>query len=224
MLAYKRLIDISQPVKSDSAAFPGDTPFKREIVLTYEESKIVNLSAFSMSPHVGTHVDAPSHIKGDMHALTDMVGQVSLEALIGPALVLDLSPSSAGLDWQPVEKKLAELSAGKQDWKIPPRVLFKTQQKIRYEVFEDEYSFFSTELVKELAARGVQVMGIDTPSADHVRSKTLEAHHELDSHGMTWLENLDLSNVVQGEYYLIAFPIKFMELEASPVRAVLLQF
>jgi arylformamidase len=97
-------------------------------------------------------------------------------------------------------------------------------QNIRYEVFEEEYAFFETDLVKELAERGVKLLGIDAPSADHVRSKTLEAHHELDRAGMVWLENLDLSNAREGEYYLIALPIKFMELEASPVRAVLLEF
>ena len=44
------------------------------------------------------------------------------------------------------------------------------------------------------------------------------------SHGMTWLENLDLSAVKEGDYFLSALPLKFMELEAAPVRAVLLAF
>ena len=218
MLQYKRLIDISQPVKSDSAVFPGDTPYKREIVLTYEQSKIVNLTSFAMSPHIGTHVDAPSHIKGDMTAQAEHVGKMALEPFIGPALVIDLAPTTSGISCAHVEKILAKYE------NLPERVLFRTQEKIRYEIFEDEYSFFTPELARELFKRGVRLMGIDTPSADHIRSKTLDAHHEMDSFGMTWLENLDLSEVKEGEYFFIGFPIKFMELEASPVRAVLLQF
>lgn len=217
MLQYKRIIDISQPVKSDSATFPGDTPYKRDVVLTYEKSQVVNLTALTMSPHVGTHVDAPSHIKGDMSVESDLVGHLPLEPFIGPCLVVDLAPTTEGIEWKHVEKKLE----GKQ---LPARIIFRTQEKIRYEVFEDEYSFFTTDLVTQLASRGVRVMGIDAPSADHIRSKTLEAHHELDKLGMTWLENLDLTNTKEGEYFLIAFPIKFMELEASPVRAVLLEY
>ena len=217
MLQYKRLIDISQPVKADSAAFPGDTPFKREIVLTYEKSKVVNLTALTMSPHVGTHVDAPAHIKGDLSVASELVGSLPLEPFIGSCLVVDLSPRTDGISWRIAEEKL-------KGRRLPARVLFRTQSKIRYEVFEDDYSFFETDLVKELSARGVRLLGIDAPSADHIQSKTLDAHHELDHLGMTWLENLDLSEVAEGEYFLIAFPIKFMELEASPVRAVLLEF
>ncbi len=218
MLKYKRLLDISQPVKSDSAAFPGDTQYQKEVMLTYEESKIVNLTSFKMSPHVGTHVDAPSHIKGDMSVAADLVGNLALDSFIGPVLVIDMAPTTEGISFASVEAKLEKLKS------LPERVLFRTQEKIRYEVFEDEYSFFTPCLARELASRGVKLMGIDTPSADHIRSKTLDAHHEMDSHGMTWLENLDLCHVKEGEYYLIAFPIKFMELEASPVRAVLLEF
>lgn len=222
MIQYKNLIDISQPVRGNSAAFPGDTPFKREIVLTYEQTNVVNLTSLTMSPHVGTHVDAPSHIKGDMSIESDLVGHLPLEPFIGPALVLDLSPTLEGLTWGIVEEKLKVLGIAEE--KLPPRILFRTQKKIRYEVFEDDYSFFTTDLVQQLSSRGVRLMGIDAPSADHIKSKTLDAHHELDRAGMTWLENLDLTETTEGEYYLIAFPIKFMELEASPVRAVLLQF
>lgn len=218
MLQYKRLIDISQPIKSDSAAFPGDTPYKRELVLSYEKSKLVNLTQLTMSPHIGTHVDAPSHIKGDMTVASDLVGYMPLEPFIGPALVVDVSPRADGITWSSVESRL------KKNQQLPERVLFRTQERIRYEVFEAAYSFFTIELVSELFERGVRLLGIDTPSADQIRSKALEAHHEMDRRGMTWLENLDLSQVRDGEFFLIAFPIKFMELEASPVRAVLLEF
>ena len=218
MLQYKRLIDISQPIKSDSAAFPGDTPYKRELVLSYEKSKLVNLTRLTMSPHIGTHVDAPSHIKGDMTVASDLVGNMPLGSFIGPALVIDISPHREGITWSSVEPRL------KKARQLPERVLFRTQEIIRYEAFEDEYSFSRLNWWASSAGRGIRLMGIDAPSVDQVRSKTLDAHHELDRHGMTWLENLDLSQVRDGEFFLIALPIKFMELEASPVRAVLLEF
>ncbi len=76
--------------------------------------------------------------------------------------------------------------------------------------------------MRHLSALGVGLVGIDTPSVDHVRSKGLSAHHALLDAGMSWLENLDLTQVEAGEYFLIALPLKLTELEASPVRAVLL--
>jgi arylformamidase len=215
---YKRLIDISQPVADDSAAYPGDAPFQRELTLNYAESKIVNLTKFSMSPHVGTHVDAPAHIKGDMTSPADLAGNLPLQPFIGPAIVINVSGRTGAISWSAVEDRLTELT------NLPERVLFRTQEKVRYNVFESEYSFLTPELVSKLAECGVKLLGIDAPSVDQIGSKTLEVHHEMDRLGMVWLENLDLSQVRSGEFFLIAFPIKFMELEASPVRAVLLEF
>ncbi|MBY0356759.1 MAG: cyclase family protein [Candidatus Obscuribacterales bacterium] len=214
MIKYKRIIDISQPVSSTTACFPGDTPFSRELTVTYEKSKVINLTAFQMSPHVGTHVDAPAHIKGDMSESKDLIGSLSLAPFIGEALIVDLSPEDGELTWEKVEPHLPS--------KLPARVLFKTKKKNRSEIFEDSYSYFSPELIQELHKKSVKLVGIDTPSADHVHSKTLVAHHALDQAEMVWIENLDLSAVEAGVYWLIALPLKFMELEASPIRAVLL--
>jgi arylformamidase len=113
------------------------------------------------------------------------------------------------------------------DLTLPPRILFKTTRQPRYDAFEPPYASFAQDLVDALADRGVGLMGIDTPSVDHVDSKSLDAHHALLSHGMTWLENLDMTGVEMpsnpAEYFLVALPLKMMELDASPVRAVLLK-
>lgn len=215
-MKYSKIIDISQPVRSTTACFPGDTPFSKKVTLTYEQTKIVNLTALNMSPHVGTHVDAPSHIKGDMSDPAELIGMCSLESFIGQALVIDLSPEDDELTWEKVKGHVEKRDS------FPTRLLFKTKKKIRYDVFEDRYAHFSPSLIQELSKRSVCLMGIDTPSVDHINSKTLDAHHALDDAKMVWIENLDLTQVVAGVYWLVALPIKFMELEASPVRAVLL--
>lgn len=186
----------------------------------------MNLSAFTMSPHIGTHADAPIHIQGNMadpgrHGET--VGQMPLSPFIGPAMVLDVSPWDDAITWRQAETLLAELP------EFPKRILFKTQQMIQHQVFEDRYAWFSPELIRNLAERGVVLVGIDTPSVDNVDSKSLETHHALLESGMCWLENLDLTIVAShpsnnNPYFLVALPLKLMELEASPVRAVLLKW
>ncbi len=77
------------------------------------------------------------------------------------------------------------------------------------------------ETVELLAARGVALVGIDTPSVDPETSKTLDAHMACRKADMRILENLVLSHVEPGDYELIALPLKFENLDASPVRAVL---
>lgn len=210
-----RLIDISQPVTSMSACFPGDVPFSKQMTLTYADSNVINLTAMTLSPHVGTHADAPSHIHGDMQSAEQMAGALPLEPYAGACMVIDAAPWKEALTADLLQEKIAKLDS------IPARVLFKTQLVINYDVFEEEYAHFSVELVKKAHECGIELLGIDTPSVDHVRSKTLEAHHALMNAGLFWLENLDLTHVAEGNYFMVAFPLKFMELEATPVRAVL---
>jgi len=214
---YSRIIDISQPVGSKSACFPGDTPFSRNVTLTVEQTGCLNLTSLTMSPHVGTHADSPVHIKGDMDDLSDgMASHLPLESYLGPVRVIDLTPLHDGITAKHFLDKIASID------QLPPRILFKTRHQIRYQVWEDDYAYLTVELVDALHEKGVKLTGLDTPSVDHVESKNLETHHRLDDHKLVWLENLDLTGVEEGNYFLVALPIKFTELEASPVRAVLL--
>jgi arylformamidase len=228
-LSFTRVIDISQPVGTTTACFPGDVPFSREVTLTYAQSKVINLSAFKMSPHVGTHADAPVHIKGSLSAAGSegeempeandtTVGAMPLTPFLGRTYVMDLSPLTGPIGGSAILDQLADLA---QDEEIK-RVLFKTRQTIRHDLFEDDYSYIGEDTAEKLGQLGFLLTGLDTPSVDHIHSKDLATHHILDRFNLCWLENLDLTMVEEGEYELIALPLKFMELEASPVRAVLL--
>jgi arylformamidase len=77
------------------------------------------------------------------------------------------------------------------------------------------------ECVAELLGRGLKLVGVDAPSVDLRDSKSLRVHHLLFDGGAFVLENLDLSQITDGEYELIALPLRFDGLDAAPVRAVL---
>ncbi len=208
------IIDISQPVSSATACFPGDVPFHFDLTLSFADSQVVNLTALTMSPHVGTHADAPAHIGGDLFDTQGVVGNLPLQPFLGETLLVDIAPWNTEIRLEHISSKLSD--------KLPARLLVRTKRQIRFDVFEDEYAYFAGDLLSELGRRGVRLLGIDTPSVDHVGSKKLPAHHALQTLGMVWLENLDLTKACAGKYFLVALPLKFMELEASPVRAVLL--
>ena len=55
------LWDISPPVSPDTPAFPGDTAYSQRWTAQIGPGCPVNLSAITMSPHVGAHADAPLH-------------------------------------------------------------------------------------------------------------------------------------------------------------------
>jgi arylformamidase len=87
--------------------------------------------------------------------------------------------------------------------------------------FDEALPAFAPETLEQLADAGVRLVGIDSASVDPADSKTLEAHQVLRRRGLRVLENLLLDDVPEGDYELIALPLKLTTACASPVRAVL---
>ena len=164
-----------------------------------------------MSPHLGTHTDAPSHISKKL-SKENGAGSLPLAPFIGPCMVVDLSPCHGQITVEHFKKALKTRT-------ILPRVLMRSSS---FTSFAKECAYLSVDLIHFLHEHQVILVGIDTPSVDFLTSKSLEVHHALVAHHMLWLENLNLSSAAEEEYFLSALPIKLMELEAAPVRAVLL--
>jgi len=75
----------------------------------------------------------------------------------------------------------------------------------------------------ERLGRRLRLFGTDFHSVDPVDSTTLDAHRALWRMGAVILEELDLSRVPDGRYELFALPLKLEGMDASPVRAVLIE-
>jgi arylformamidase len=204
----KKLWDISPPIAPDSPLFPGDTGYSQQWTATIAPGCPVNLSAITMSPHIGAHADAPLHY-GEGAAT---IAQVDLAAYLGPCRVIHAIACGPLVR---VEHLAHALTAD-----LPPRVLVRTCETAPT-AWSPEFSAFAPETIAELAARGVQLVGIDSQSVDPADSKTLDSHHTLLRLNLRVLENLVLDEVAAGDYELIALPLKLTLADASPVRAVL---
>ena len=88
-------------------------------------------------------------------------------------------------------------------------------------LFDEGLAAYAAETVERLADLGVTLIGIDTASIDPADSKTLDSHQVIRRRGLRVLENLCLDGVPEGDYELIALPLKLTTACASPVRAVL---
>ena len=204
----KRLWDISPPITPDTPPFPGDTPFSQQWTATIGPGCPVNLSAITMSPHVGAHADAPLHYGPGAKT----IGQVDLAPYLGPCRVIHAIGCGALVQR---EHLLHALGAG-----LPPRVLVRTCERAPT-VWSDEFSAYAPETIAWLAGLGVRLVGIDSQSVDPAASKELASHQHLLRHDLRVLENLVLDDVPEGDYELIALPLKLVTADASPVRAVL---
>jgi arylformamidase len=104
---------------------------------------------------------------------------------------------------------------------LPARVLVRTYERMPADRWDPELAAYAPEAIERLAALGVKLVGIDTASIDPADSKTLDSHQAIRRLGLRVLENLVLDDVPEGDYELIALPLKLMAADASPVRAVL---
>jgi len=203
----KRLWDISPPVQPGSPVFPGDTPFQLQWGCTISADCPVNVATLSLSPHTGAHADAPLHYSPDGAA----VGALDLAPYLGPCRVIHAIGCGPLIEWQ----HLAHALAG-----MPPRVLVRTYATAP-SGWDGALSAFAPDTVARLADAGVLLIGIDTASIDPADSKALPSHQVIRQRNLRVLENLVLDDVPEGDYELIALPLKLMTADASPVRAVL---
>lgn len=203
-----RLIDISPVLSARVAVWPGDTPFRRTVNAAIADGANIDLSEVTTTVHVGAHTDAPNHYAPDGQAIHER----PLDLYYGPCLVLDVR---VGPGERIAVAHLPGLDA------LPARVLFRTGTFPDPDRFNADFAALSPELVDHLAARGVRLVGIDTPSIDLCDDAALLSHSAVARHDMAILEGIVLAHVPPGAYTLIALPLPLEGADASPVRAVL---
>ena len=204
----KKVWDISAPVHADSPVFPGDTRYSQRWTLSLSPDCPVNVSEITLSPHVGTHADAPLHYDADGRA----IGAIDLEPYLGPCRVIHCMGARPLVRWPDLSHALA---------KLPARVLVRTYARMPVDRWDPELSAIAPEVDERLAQLDVKLIGIDTASIDPADSKQLQSHQAIRRLGLRVLENLVLDDVPEGDYELIALPLKLVTADASPVRAVL---
>jgi arylformamidase len=204
----KRIWDISSPLHPGSPVFPGDTAYRQDWTATIAPGCPVNVSVLTLSPHVGSHADAPLHYD----AQGEPVGALDLQPYLGPCRVIHAIGCGPLIEWR-------QLAHAVQD--LPPRLLVRTYQRMPVDRWDPALSAFAVETLERLADLGVLLVGIDSASIDPADSKTLPSHQLIRQRGLRVLENLVLDAVPEGDYELIALPLKLMLADASPVRAIL---
>lgn len=205
------LLDITPLVTSRLAVFPGDTPPSREVLLEIERGDTVTLSTLRSTVHLGAHADAPRHYAPATHPHGRTIEAQPLETYLGPCQVIrpNCGPRQV---IRPADLPVGIAAA---------RVLLATGTFPDPEQWTADFAALSVELIDHLAAAGVILIGVDTPSVDLADSKDLPAHQRILKHDMAILEGLVLRDVPAGMYELIALPLKLQGFDASPVRAVL---
>ncbi len=207
-----KIYDITRPLHTTTAPWPGDTPFEHHLTWKIADGAVVNVGALSMGTHNGTHADAPYHYLPD----GTTIDALDPALFLGPAVVADVTMAG----WSIGRDALADAARHFQNGGVP-RLLLKTGAWPDSTRFPERLPLLAPDVPAFLGAAGVRLLGLDVPSVDAIDSKTLPIHHALAAAGVCIMESLDLSAVPAGVYELIALPLRITGGDASPVRAVL---
>lgn len=205
-----KIHDISVRISPELVVYPGDPPVELVPLSRVGPVGGANTSRLCLSTHAGTHIDPPHHLLADGLK----ANEIPLETLIGECDVLDIG----------IEDEIT-LPVLQKHTITTERVIFKTKNSFLWErkEFSRSYSYLTTAAAEFLASRKLKLVGIDYLSIEKFDSKTLQAHLALLKAGTVILEGLNLSYVKAGKYELFCLPLKIMDGDGAPARAVLIE-
>ena len=199
--------DLSPPITPALKVWPGDTPMTREVLMDMSRGDNLTLSTLRTTCHLGSHADGPNHYGRDAEG----IGERPLDIYMGICRVVHVATVPGG-------------EVGPDDLPGPidaPRLLIRTGTDPDPTAFRRDFAALAPALIEHLAAEGVRLIGVDTPSVDRFKSKELPSHLACLRLDVAILEGLRLDGVPEGLYELIALPLRLIGFDASPVRAIL---
>lgn len=200
-----KIIDISVPIYEGMPVYKNKQ--EKQPKITRKTNGHVTESKVHMDLHTGTHIDAPLHMINDGATFE----AIPIEKLIGSCKVFDFTYVNEGI----TAAHLQEKNIAENDF-----VLLKTKNS-NDDVFNPEFIFLTEDgaiflAEKKVRGVGIDALGVERNQANHPTHKTLF------SNLIIVIEGLQLKNVEEGEYTLIAAPLKFVGTDASPARVLLI--
>jgi arylformamidase len=197
------IFDISVPIRPGMITYPGDPEVHMERVVSIEHGDVANLTRLDFGVHTGTHVDAPLHFI-DQGAGVDAL---PLEVFLGPCEVVDATAADGEIGPEHVPDHV-------------DRVLFKTRNSELWQqdTFEEAFVRIGLAAAQRLVENGLRVVGVDYLSVGDPAT-----HETLLGAGVAAIEGLDLRGIQPGPYSLACLPLRIVDSDGAPARAVLIR-
>lgn len=209
------VVDLTHVMHTGMPVFPGDEPVNVRRTHHVKKDGFAQTN-FTTTTHAGTHVDVAAHLFVDAPGL-DWLGP---DNFTGWGAVVDCTNLSTPTIDQPLLSTLAQVEA--LDF-----VLFKTgwDKHWKTDRYYGDFPSLTETAARYLAGLGLKGIGVDTPSPDPMDSKDLPVHQIILNHGIVIVENLtNLDELPESEFIFSCLPLRIMDGEACPVRAVGMTF
>jgi len=198
-----KIIDATRPLINGMLGYP------RDIIPSFSQADHGRylISDLHLSSHTGTHIDAPVHyLKSG-----DTIDTIPLSHLIGRCRVIDVREAGTLIT-------AAHLSGALDGVK---RLLLKTRFSGQT-TFTEEYPSLTLDAACLITDHGVECVGIDSPSIESFNCDG-SVHCQILGKGCIIIELLDLSGVLEGDYEMVALPLRLAGLDGSPARVILME-
>jgi kynurenine formamidase len=175
-----------------------------------------SVTQISVATHIGTHIDAPSHLLKDGQTIEN----IPLETLVGPAFAVsvDTGPGQQ-ITAEDLENTIGESSTG-------DALLIRTGWGRK---FGDEdygnHPYLSEDAARWIVDRGFRLVGLDVTTPDapgHLRTEDFDfqVHHILLGSGVLIVEHLYLEEVVGEKFQLFIGALKVEAADGAPARVL----
>ena len=198
-----KYLDLSHTINTMTAVYPGDPAVQLQPACTYKTDGCLD-HILTTGTHVGTHIDAPSHLLPGGKGMA----RYPVTTFIGQAICID---ARQGFTLQSVEK-----AAITSDHIL----LFCTGASERFSDpdYYINYPVMSRKVVEYLIAKKPKMIGIDAGSVDN--QDDFPVHKNLLAADILIIENLtNLQQLIGQKFELFALPIK-LEKDGAPARVV----
>jgi arylformamidase len=194
-------IDLSVELNENTPVYPGDPKVQIEPAGVLEKDGYRD-HKITFGTHVGTHIDAPSHM---LNGKT--LDQFPLEKFMGPAVCIDVT---GGFDLEAVKEE------GIKEGDI---VLFYTGMNAHYHdsKYFEEFPAMPEVVAQYLVEKKINMVGMDMGTPDH---EPFPVHKILLAGEVLIIENLtNLDQLVGKKFSVSAMPIK-LQLDGAPARVI----
>jgi arylformamidase len=210
---FMQIHDISMLIEPDMMVYK-DASVKKPVfdVIGDHKTGIAHETNLTLNIHTGTHIDMPLHMIKDGKTLDTF----DIRRMITPCKVFDLTYLENNVI---TADDIKDLSIQKDDF-----ILFKTRNSFydKTQGFDYEFVYLDESGARLLKTLEINGVGIDTLGIERAQSNHM-THISLLEDDIIILEGLELKDIREGQYELIALPIKIKGVEGSFVRAVLIE-
>ncbi len=211
-----QIIDLTHLISEDMPVYPGTAGPRMRLANSYDVHGFKE-TLISMYTHTGTHMDPPAHLFPGRTTLD----KFPVSQFVGKALAIDCSDLTAGQSITVERINRVREKADQAEF-----ILFRSGWD-RYWGTNDyfgDYPCIADDVADYLIKGNKKGVGVDAISIDPISDQNLTMHKKLFKYNeMVVIENLTNLHLLGGGLFtLCAFPLKHIDADGSPVRAVAL--